>query len=111
MHSTPEPIAIIGISCRFSGGASSLAKLWELIASRKDGWSPIPPERFDGSAFYHPDQQKYGRVFDHISMHYSSLHSTNFLLDSIMFVARILLVTMSRRSTRSFSISQPRRQR
>jgi len=68
MHSTPEPIAIIGMSCRFSGGATSPAKLWELIASRKDGWSPIPPERFDGSAFYHPDQHKYGNVFDLVNI-------------------------------------------
>ncbi|KAH6080707.1 hypothetical protein HBI67_026930 [Parastagonospora nodorum] len=60
MRSSPEPIAIVGMSCRFSGGSSNPAKLWELIASRKDGWSPIPEARFDGSAFYHPDQQKHG---------------------------------------------------
>ncbi|KAH7143722.1 hypothetical protein EDB81DRAFT_935118 [Dactylonectria macrodidyma] len=44
----PMPIAIVGMSCRFGGDATSPAKLWELCATGKDSWSPIPAERFTG---------------------------------------------------------------
>ncbi|KAF1835370.1 hypothetical protein BDW02DRAFT_290387 [Decorospora gaudefroyi] len=43
-------IAIVGMSCQFSGGATSAAKLWEMCASGRDGWSPIPSERFESIA-------------------------------------------------------------
>ncbi|KAF7554507.1 hypothetical protein G7Z17_g2865 [Cylindrodendrum hubeiense] len=44
----PMPIAIVGMSCRFGGDATSPSKLWELCATGKDSWSPIPAERFTG---------------------------------------------------------------
>ncbi|KAH8655375.1 type I polyketide synthase [Xylariales sp. PMI_506] len=45
-----RPVAIIGMSCRFSGDVTSPCKLWDLCASGKDGWSPIPSERFETKA-------------------------------------------------------------
>ncbi|KAL4798426.1 hypothetical protein BDV19DRAFT_386313 [Aspergillus venezuelensis] len=50
------PIAVIGMACRFSGGAETPAKLWDMLASGKSGWSPIKKERFHGQAWYHPDK-------------------------------------------------------
>ncbi|KAF2019472.1 putative polyketide synthase [Aaosphaeria arxii CBS 175.79] len=53
-----EPIAIIGMSCKFSGGASSPAKLWDLMASGRTGWSEIPKDRFDLKGVYHPNHER-----------------------------------------------------
>ncbi|KAK3372638.1 hypothetical protein B0H63DRAFT_439937 [Podospora didyma] len=55
-----EPIAIIGSSCRFTGGATSPSKLWDLLSYPTDLSVPIPPERFNIKAFYHPDGEYHG---------------------------------------------------
>lgn len=57
-----QPVAIVGMSCRFAGEASSPSALWKLCEKGKTAWSPIPPERFDTRSFYHPDKGKLGRV-------------------------------------------------
>ncbi|KAL4893539.1 putative polyketide synthase [Aspergillus ambiguus] len=53
-----EPIAVIGMSCKFSGGASNPDKLWDLMASGKTGWSEIPKDRFDLNGVYHPNHER-----------------------------------------------------
>ncbi|HEX8690696.1 MAG TPA: type I polyketide synthase, partial [Solirubrobacterales bacterium] len=40
-----EPIAILGMSCRFPGGANSPQELWELVASGADGIGEFPTDR------------------------------------------------------------------
>src|SRR4051794_668433 len=49
---TPEPIAIIGMSCRFPGGASEPSRLWDVLASGKSAWSEVPEDRFNMRAFH-----------------------------------------------------------
>ena len=44
-----EPIAIIGIGCRFPGGADSPAKLWKLLESGVDAITPVPAGRWDAA--------------------------------------------------------------
>ena len=54
---TPEvlaPIAIVGASCRFPGGAHDLGGLWELLAQGQNAWSSTPAGRFNGTASHHP---------------------------------------------------------
>ncbi|KAL7906095.1 putative polyketide synthase [Trichoderma velutinum] len=53
-----EPIAIIGMSCKFSGGATDPEKLWDLLASGRTGWSEIPEERFNLKGVYHPNNER-----------------------------------------------------
>jgi hypothetical protein len=65
------PIAIVGMSCRFAGGATSPAKLWDLCKEGKDGWSPIPEDRFQVEAWYNPDPQVVGRVCRNMLFHIS----------------------------------------
>ncbi|OKL62581.1 hypothetical protein UA08_02969 [Talaromyces atroroseus] len=55
-----EPIAIVGSSCRFPGGANSPSKLWGLLKNPPDIVQEIPPSRFDTKAFYHQDSQHHG---------------------------------------------------
>ncbi|EAW20415.1 non-reducing polyketide synthase pyr2 [Aspergillus fischeri NRRL 181] len=55
-----EPVAIIGTGCRFPGGASSPAKLWELLRDPREIARKIPANRFNIDAFYHPDGDHHG---------------------------------------------------
>ncbi|RGP73974.1 polyketide synthase [Fusarium sporotrichioides] len=55
-----EPIAIIGTSCRFPGGANTPSKLWDLLTEKRDVQSPIPLERFNVDAFYSSNGDKNG---------------------------------------------------
>ncbi|KAF2098822.1 polyketide synthase [Rhizodiscina lignyota] len=59
-RSTPEPIAIVGSSCRFPGGASSPSKLWELLKNPRDVLVEIPPSRFNAKGFYHENGEYHG---------------------------------------------------
>ena len=60
--STSFPVAIVGMSCRFGGDATSPSKLWDLCAAGKDCWTPTPPERFDVKSLYDKQKEKVGRV-------------------------------------------------
>ncbi|KAI0435050.1 putative polyketide synthase [Xylaria sp. FL1042] len=49
-----EPLAIVGMACRFAGGVTSPEKLWDFVSKGKSGWSKIPKQRFNQESFYHP---------------------------------------------------------
>ncbi|NEO38499.1 MAG: SDR family NAD(P)-dependent oxidoreductase [Moorea sp. SIOASIH] len=57
-----EPIAIIGMSCRFPGGASDPEKFWQLLQRGISVRSEIPPERWDIEAYYNPDPDAPGKM-------------------------------------------------
>ncbi|NUR69256.1 MAG: SDR family NAD(P)-dependent oxidoreductase [Hamadaea sp.] len=42
---TDEPIAIVGMACRFPGGVSSPEDLWQLVVDGRDVASPFPDDR------------------------------------------------------------------
>ncbi|EEA23761.1 hybrid PKS-NRPS PsoA [Talaromyces marneffei ATCC 18224] len=56
----PEPIALIGSSCRFPGGCNSPAKLWELLKEPVDIVAEIPSSRFNSEGFYHENPEHPG---------------------------------------------------
>ncbi|KAL5040990.1 hypothetical protein BDW71DRAFT_212552 [Aspergillus fruticulosus] len=53
-RSIAEPIAVVGLSCKFAGEASSPDRLWEMLAAGRSAWSEIPPSRFNPKGTYHP---------------------------------------------------------
>lgn len=55
-----QPIAIIGMSCRFPGNVSTPDEFWELCARARTGFSEIPKERFENDRFFHPNPGKSG---------------------------------------------------
>jgi acyl transferase domain-containing protein len=55
-----EPIAVVGIGCRFPGEASSATKLWDLLQDPRDVSQEIPPGRFNLSRLYHLDGSHHG---------------------------------------------------
>ena len=46
----PEPIAIVGIGCRFPAGASAPEAYWELLREGRDAVGEVPPDRWDVDA-------------------------------------------------------------
>ncbi|KAF2733888.1 hypothetical protein EJ04DRAFT_604239 [Polyplosphaeria fusca] len=56
----PEPIAVIGIGCRFPGGANSPETLWSMLTEAVDAWSDVPQNRFAWKSFYDPSPEKQG---------------------------------------------------
>ena len=55
-----EPIALVGIGCRFPGGCETPSKLWELLKDPIDLSQEIPKDRFNIDGFYHEDGSHHG---------------------------------------------------
>ena len=57
-----EPIAVVGMGCRFPGGADDPAKFWRLLADRGDAIREVPADRWPVDALYDPDPGAPGKM-------------------------------------------------
>ena len=60
-YAKSEPIAIIGMGCRFPG-ADNPAAFWELLVNGVDAISEVPADRWDVDAYYDPDPAAPGKM-------------------------------------------------
>ncbi|AGL16002.1 type I polyketide synthase [Actinoplanes sp. N902-109] len=59
-----EPLAIVGMSCRFPGGAGSPEQFWELLSTGGDGIGGFPSDRgWDLDGLYDPDRDSVGTSY------------------------------------------------
>ncbi|HEU5074825.1 MAG TPA: beta-ketoacyl synthase N-terminal-like domain-containing protein, partial [Polyangiaceae bacterium] len=58
-----EPIAVVGMGCRFPGNADGPEKFWQLLRESVDATREVPSQRWDVDAFYDPDPTAPGKMY------------------------------------------------
>jgi malonyl CoA-acyl carrier protein transacylase len=58
-----EPIAIIGMACRFPGGANNPEKYWNILKNGVDTITDVPESRWDGGAYYDHNPEAAGKMY------------------------------------------------
>ncbi|HEY8984751.1 MAG TPA: beta-ketoacyl synthase N-terminal-like domain-containing protein, partial [Streptomyces sp.] len=59
-----EPIAIVGMSCRYPGGVTNPEDLWQMVMERRTAVSDFPADRgWDSDALYDPDPNALGKIY------------------------------------------------
>ncbi|MGH9826752.1 MAG: SDR family NAD(P)-dependent oxidoreductase, partial [Blastocatellia bacterium] len=60
---THEAIAIIGVGCRFPGGADGPEAFWRLLKDGVDAITEVPAERWNIGDYYDSDPEKPGKMY------------------------------------------------
>uniref|UniRef100_UPI0024794D1E acyl carrier protein n=1 Tax=Nocardia vinacea TaxID=96468 RepID=UPI0024794D1E len=63
MGHSAEPIAIVGVGCRFPGGVSSREELWQVVAQGRDVVSQWPLDRGWDAGLFDPEPGVAGRSY------------------------------------------------
>lgn len=61
-RSLTEPVAIVGMACRFPGGANNPEEFWRLLLGDADAIREVPADRWDVDAYYDPDPAAPGKM-------------------------------------------------
>jgi acyl transferase domain-containing protein len=56
-----DPIAIVGMACRTPGGGDTPDAFWRLLKASVDASGEVPPDRWDGAAWFNADPSAPGK--------------------------------------------------
>ena len=62
-NSRQEPIAIVGLGCRFPGGVNSPESFWNLLSEGTDAITEIPQNRWNLKDYYDPNPETPGTIY------------------------------------------------
>ncbi|MEV0375919.1 type I polyketide synthase, partial [Streptomyces sp. NPDC050636] len=64
VSASSEPLAIVGMSCRYPGGVTTPEEMWDLLAAGGDAISGFPTDRgWDAEGVYDPDPDNQGTSY------------------------------------------------
>ena len=58
-----DAIAVVGLACRFPGGATDADRFWTLLRNGVDVVGPVPRDRWDTDELYDPDPDAPGKLY------------------------------------------------
>jgi acyl transferase domain-containing protein/NADPH:quinone reductase-like Zn-dependent oxidoreductase/acyl carrier protein len=58
-----DPVAVIGMGCRFPGGVEDPESFWRLLSEGLDGTTEIPPDRWNVDAYYDADPDAPNKMY------------------------------------------------
>ncbi|BBZ17981.1 type I polyketide synthase [Mycolicibacterium gadium] len=61
-NNTREPLAIVGIGCRFPGGGESAEDFWNLLCNETDATRDVPETRWHAARYHDPNPAKIGKI-------------------------------------------------
>jgi acyl transferase domain-containing protein len=62
-HQQTESIAIVGMGCRFPGGANNPDLFWQILKEGVDTIQEVPPERWNADAYYDSNPETPGKMY------------------------------------------------
>ncbi|AXG72410.1 phthiocerol synthesis polyketide synthase type I PpsC [Kordia sp. SMS9] len=62
MNTKNQPIAIVGIGCKFPGSSSSAEKFWEMMLNETDTIGDVPLDRWDSKKYYSKNDARSGKI-------------------------------------------------
>ncbi|MBF0587714.1 MAG: aminotransferase class I/II-fold pyridoxal phosphate-dependent enzyme [Magnetococcales bacterium] len=82
MSRKPPAIAIIGMGCRFPGGADAIQAFWQMLLDQADAITDLPPERWSRYRYQQDDPKVFGAYQPHQA---GFLHSDPYTFDAPFF--------------------------
>src|SRR5215217_5634431 len=58
-----EPVALVGMSCRFPGGADEPEGFWRVLRDGVDTIREVPADRWDVDSYYDPNPDAPGKMY------------------------------------------------
>jgi acyl transferase domain-containing protein len=59
-----EPVAIVGVGCRFPGGSNTPSAFWKSLVSGECAVRDTSDERWSSAEYYHPDANVAGKIYN-----------------------------------------------